>query len=238
MKYEKYALITGGTSGIGLAIAKALAMKKVKIIIIGRTKKALDRVLLEINPLTKCIGIKLDLKQINKIDATIRKNLSTFYKIDYVFNCAGIASFDSIVNTNYKLIRDIYHVNTIVPLLIIKATLPWVKLSTKPIIVNISSNQSIINSQYNAVYGSSKCAINHYTRSLNLELKVYKIKVFTFAPGPVKTKMLVRVLNDLNINQIPEEAISPEELANFILRYIHSKKPQGVFFTNKELINE
>lgn len=238
MKYEKWAIITGGTSGIGLAIAKALALKKVKIIIIGSTQKSINKALLEINPFTECTGIRLDLRRINKIETIIQKNLNHLPKIDYVFNCAGLASFGPIENLNYKIIRDIYYVNTLAPLVLIIATLPWLKFSTKAVIVNISSDQSVINTRFNAVYGSSKCAINHYTRSLNLELQEYKIKVFTFASGPVKTKMLIQALNDLNIKQIPLEAVSPEGLASFILQYINSKKEKDLIFTNKELINE
>jgi NAD(P)-dependent dehydrogenase (short-subunit alcohol dehydrogenase family) len=177
----KVALVTGGSSGIGLAAAKRFIAEGATVYITGRRQEALDAAVASIGGDITAVransGVDSDL---DNLYATIRSKSG---KLDVLFANAGIAEFlplqavtkehyDSILNTNLKGV--IFTVKQAVPLLSIGAS-----------IILTSSVAAYKGLQAFGVYGATKAAVRQLARTWILDLKEQKIRVNVISPGMV-----------------------------------------------------
>ncbi len=188
---SKNILITGGNSGIGLALTKNLLALNNKVI---STYREDGKNLIAINDKNLSI-IKLDQSDIN--------NFNDFEKkiedgaIDVIFNCAGVfgGSFEEqeVENIDFNKFQKVLLVNSISILNIIKIILNNKKKSKLELIINISSNAGSIyhNKDGNAyIYRTSKSALNSITKNLSIDLnKKFGTTVFAIDPGNTNTGM-------------------------------------------------
>ena len=188
---SKNILITGGNSGIGLALTKNLLALNNKVI---STYREDGKNLIAINDKNLSI-IKLDQSDIN--------NFNDFEKkiedgaIDVIFNCAGVfgGSFEEqeVENIDFNKFQKVLLVNSISILNIIKIILNNKKKSKLELIINISSNAGSIyhNKDGNAyIYRTSKSALNSITKNLSIDLnKKFGTTVFAIDPGNTKSGM-------------------------------------------------
>ena len=188
---NKNILITGGNSGIGLALTKNLLALNNKVI---STYREDGKNLIAINDKNLSI-IKLDQSDIN--------NFNDFEKkiedgaIDVIFNCAGVfgGSFEEqeVENIDFNKFQKVLLVNSISILNIIKIILNNKKKSKLELIINISSNAGSIyhNKDGNAyIYRTSKSALNSITKNLSIDLnKKFGTTVFAIDPGNTKSGM-------------------------------------------------
>ena len=219
----KVAIITGGTRGIGYAIARKFLENKAKVVIFGSKKESVDnaiRGLKELNKDYEVIGFYPNLvkeDEVKEIFCTIKDK---YGKIDILVNNAGISSktkiedytedeFDKITNLNIKAVFNCS-----------KMIIPYLK-ETQGVILNTSSMVSIYWQPSGVMYPASKFAVNGITKSLARELASYKIRVNAVAPGIINTDMvkdLPKEMIEPLIKTIPLGRIGePEDIANAFL---------------------
>lgn len=219
----KVAIITGGTRGIGYAIARKFLENKAKVVIFGSKKESVDnaiRGLKELNKDYEVIGFYPNLvkeDEVKEIFCTIKDK---YGKIDILVNNAGISSktkiedytedeFDKITNINIKAVFNCS-----------KMIIPYLK-ETQGVILNTSSMVSIYGQPSGVMYPASKFAVNGITKSLARELASYKIRVNAVAPGIINTDMvkdLPKEMIEPLIKTIPLGRIGePEDIANAFL---------------------
>ena len=219
----KVAIITGGTRGIGYAIARKFLENKAKVVIFGSKKESVDnaiRGLKELNKDYEVIGFYPNLvkeDEVKEIFCTIKDK---YGKIDILVNNAGISSktkiedytedeFDKITNLNIKAVFNCS-----------KMIIPYLK-ETQGVILNTSSMVSIYGQPSGVMYPASKFAVNGITKSLARELASYKIRVNAVAPGIINTDMvkdLPKEMIEPLIKTIPLGRIGePEDIANAFL---------------------
>ncbi len=179
----KFAVITGGNSGIGLATAKLFQKEGAKVIITGRRQEAVDTAVKEIGGNT--VGLVSDAGNMNDI-TTLYQNIKEHAgKIDVLFLNAGVATFgpftsideatfDHMVNVNFKGL--FFNVQKAEPLLNDGAS----------VIFNTSIADQKGFTATN-VYGATKAAVRSLARTLSGELYERKIRVNAIAPGPIDT---------------------------------------------------
>lgn len=182
---NKIALVTGGSSGIGLAAAKELISQNAIVIITGRRKDVLEKTAKEIGaiPLVADQSRVSDLTQLHK---TIQEQVG---KIDILFINAGITgraalienadeeNFDAVIDINFK--GAYFTLSTFIPLLNDGAS-----------VVFLSSNTASMRSPQSSIYQASKAALNSIAKTAAAELAPRKIRVNTVSPGPTKTNVL------------------------------------------------
>lgn len=190
----KVALVTGGSSGIGLATAKRFAAEGATVYITGRKQEALDAAVKSIGGNVKAIQAdSSNLADLDKVYATIRTQSG---KLDVLFANAGIAAFvplsgiteehyDSIINTNLKGV--IFTVQQAVPL-----------LSEGASIILTSSTAGYRGMEAFSVYSATKAAIRQLARSWLIDLKAKKIRVNVVSPGMVDTPAIAGLVGDAN----------------------------------------
>ena len=189
----RIALVTGGGSGIGLAIATTFVKAQITTIIIGRDRKKLDAAAKQLGNL--CHPLPHDLDDLPSIPGLVQQIVSRFGHIDILVNNAGInmkkdftdvtdEEFDRILHTN---VRAVFALSREV----VKIMLP----AGKGNIINISSMASQYGIPKVIAYTASKAAIEGMTKAMAVELSPQGILVNCIAPGFIATDMSAKALN-------------------------------------------
>lgn len=219
-------LITGGSSGIGLALAKKFAELGSKIIIVGRNKDKLTRAMDEISRFfpdksQEIIPLQADVSQHEIYIPLLMQTLDTVGVPDIVVNSAGItkpAFFNAISIEEFRKIIEVNYLGTVAT---IKATLPRMLERNSGHIVNISSVAGFIGTPGYTAYGASKFAIKGLTDALRLELLHTGVKVSIVYPPDTQTPMLEEEnkIKPAVVKALSEAAspVSAEEVAQAIL---------------------
>jgi NAD(P)-dependent dehydrogenase (short-subunit alcohol dehydrogenase family) len=190
---KKIAIITGGGSGIGLAIAEKFVQAGITTIIIGRDEKKLDAAQRQLGDL--CHSIAHDLNDLPSLPGLVQQISGRFGRIDVLVNNAGINmkkdftevtddEFDRILHTNVKSVFTLSRE-------VVKTMLPRKKGN----IINISSMASQYGIPKVIAYSASKAAIEGMTRAMAVELSPDGILVNCIAPGFIATDMSAKALN-------------------------------------------
>ena len=217
---NKTALVTGGTSGIGLEITKAFLRSGASVVFTGRNKEKINKILDSVvtdEPSFngRLHGILMDNTDVSSFEAKISEVLSLIGgKLDVLVNNAGIlgggfgtsseSEFDKVLDTNLK---GAFFLSQIVARHM-KAN------SIRGNILNIASSSSL--RPANSAYTLSKWGIRGLTLGMAKSLIPYGIVVNGIAPGPTKTPMLMdeKETNIANDNSPLERYVMPEEIAN------------------------
>lgn len=199
---NKVALITGGDSGIGKAVALLFAKEGADIAIsyLSETKEAKETQQLVEEYGVKCLIIKGDLSKENHCKKTINKTIDTFKKIDIVVNNAGLHwESESIEEITSEQIIKTFENNFFTYFWITKYALPFLKKGSS--IINTSSVTAYRGSAKLIDYSATKGAIISFTRSLASNLMEKGIRVNAVAPGPIWTPLIASSFDsDKNAN--------------------------------------
>lgn len=185
---RRTALLTGGGSGIGRAIALALAEAGLDVLITGRRPDALA----ETAALHPAIRTHVaDVADPDDHEATVAA-AARFGRIDLVINNAGIGAPGALGEIESEVARQTWATNVLGPILLTQAALPYL-IKSRGSIINLSSTYGVKPAPGHSVYGASKAALEHLTRSWALELADHGIRVNAVAPGPTESEALSRM---------------------------------------------
>lgn len=181
----RYALVTGGTSGLGREIATALADNGWYVYACGRNKQALA----EIDENTLAHGLELDVVNQESIDKAFEKVSEETNHLDAIINFSGVQKMSSLIEGDIKVIQDMLDVNLMGMARVNKTFFPLIKQCNGRII-NCSSECGWMTPQpFNGPYTLSKYAVEAYNDSLRRELMFLDIPVIKIQPGSFKTAM-------------------------------------------------
>ncbi len=202
----KVAIVTGGSSGIGEATAKALAEKGAIVAITGRNQERLEAVAASHDNIT---AIQADSADPSSAADVVEKVLDGSGRLDLLVNNAGAGSMLPISEYGAEQISQMCALNIVAPSLLVKEAASALKKS-KGAIVNISTAVSRNAAPALAHYAATKLALEHLTKSWSIELAGDGIRVNAVSPGPVKSGALTGMMG------LPEEvaqAVEAQEAA-------------------------
>ncbi|WP_172122150.1 SDR family oxidoreductase [Devosia sp. 919] len=220
----KVAVITGGTSGIGFATAKALAQEGAFVFITGRRQAELDAAVAAIGD--NAVGIQADSSNMKDLDQLFDSIKAHKGRVDILFANAGGGAMQSLGEINEEHFDDTFNRNVKGVLFTVQKALPL--LADNASIVLTSSTTSIMGTAAFSVYSASKAAIRNFARSWILDVKDRGIRINVVSPGPVRTPGLVDLAGpdataqqsmlDHLASQIPLGRIGePNEIARAVL---------------------
>ncbi len=195
----KTALVTGGSRGIGLMIARGFVEAGVKTYISSRKASACEEAAAELNKVGTCIPLAHDLGSTAEVHKLADEVKAREKKIDILINNAGAAwaePIDTYSEAGWDKLMDI---NLKAVFLLTQALLPLLRAAgtaeDPARVVNIGSIDGILAPSLESyAYSASKAAVHHLTRNLAKHLAKDNINVNAIAPGPFETKMLAPVL--------------------------------------------
>ncbi|MBD9387871.1 glucose 1-dehydrogenase [Agrobacterium sp. AGB01] len=220
---NKVVIVTGGTSGIGLATAKAFSQQGAFVFITGRRKDALDAAIKEIGG--RVTGVQADMSKLVDIDRLYDAVQQKHAQIDVVFANAGggeMAALGAITEEHYQKTFD---TNVKGTLFTVQKALPLLRDGAS--IILTSSTTSISGTPAFSVYSATKAAVRNFARNWILDLKDRHIRVNAVSPGLTDTAGLNELFgNGENAENtknylsslIPAGRIGqPEEIAKAVL---------------------
>lgn len=191
---RKIALITGGASGIGFAIAKKFVAEGITTIITGRNPRKLKSASASLGDL--CIPLKMDVTKLEAIPRQIKKIISTHGRIDILVNNAGINLKKEMTHVTNEEFQQILLTNVTGVFVISREVAKAMIHQKKGMIINISSMAAQYGLPKVIAYAASKTAIEGMTRSMAVELSPLGVLVNCIAPGFIQTNMSSTALNN------------------------------------------
>tara|TARA_B100000497_G_scaffold24952_1_gene29341 strand:+ start:1441 stop:2196 length:756 start_codon:yes stop_codon:yes gene_type:complete len=187
--YTKTALITGASSGIGMATAKIFARNGINLILCGRRQERLDTLKNELNSLCNIHILNFDVRNKKDVFLKIKSLPKVFSTIDILINNAGNAhGLDKIQDGNVEDWDAMIDINVKGLLYVSKAILPTMLLSQSGHIINIGSTAGKEVYPKGNVYCASKYAVDAINQGMRIDLNGKGIKVGAINPGMVATE--------------------------------------------------
>ena len=180
---DKVIIITGGSSGIGKALAHQFGKRGSKIIITGRKKEELDLALDELSKSgIDCMGHQGDVSKDDENKKLVEETLKKFGKIDVLINNAGISMRALFQETDLEVIRKVMEINFFGAVSATHYTLPHI-INSKGSVIGISSIAGYRGLPGRSGYSASKFALNGFLEALRTELLKTGVHVLTACPG-------------------------------------------------------
>ena len=187
---DKTAIVTGGTKGIGRAIAEALLHEGVSVCIAARSQKEIDRAVRELNQngQGRAIGFRCDVRDYDQVNSLINFAVRELGGLDILINNAGIGIFETVEDTSPEDFRAVLETNLFGGFYCCHAAIPQMKKRGGGYIINISSLAGVNAHPEMAAYNASKFALNGFSEALMQEVRHDNIKVSYIMPGSVNTE--------------------------------------------------
>ncbi|MEI2645220.1 MAG: SDR family oxidoreductase [Candidatus Competibacter sp.] len=217
---DRVAIVTGGVSGIGLAVAHALADAGARVVVTGKNQSRTEAVARELAraPRGDHLGLAVDVRSEADIQRLVEQTLDRFGRIDILVACAGILrgdggtlkplaqlatpEWDQVIDTN---LRGLFLCN--------RAVLPAMIRQRRGDIINLSSVSGRQGRAHDAPYCASKFGVIGLSESLAAEVQQFGVRVQTVLPGAVATP----IWRQNHPIPAPANALPPERVADLIL---------------------
>ncbi|MEU8948654.1 SDR family oxidoreductase [Streptomyces sp. NPDC048489] len=215
----KKIVITGGSSGIGLATARLFADGGAHVLITGRTGSALDTALEQLG--SKAIAVRSDAASLKDIRVLADAVQERFGTVDALFVNAGVTASAPFGSTTEEIYDEVFVVNAKGPYFTVQALAPLLREGSG--VVLTTSVVNVLGLDALSVYSASKAALRSMTRTLARELLPRKVRVNAVSPGPIDSGILerssmpadvVEATKDSYRSTIPMQRLgTPEEVA-------------------------
>ncbi len=210
---NKVALITGGSKGIGLGIAEAMARLGMRVAITSRNKKEAEDVAKQLTSLgaSGAIGIECDVRDWSAQQSAVERILSEWGQLDVVIANAGVGHFEAIDKMTHAHWHDTIDINLTGVFYTLQASVEALKKS-KGYLITMASLAGANFFPTGAAYNASKFGLVGFTQATMLDLRPHGVKVSTIMPGSVATYFN---------NHVPDEAdswkIQPEDIGQMVI---------------------
>jgi NAD(P)-dependent dehydrogenase (short-subunit alcohol dehydrogenase family) len=214
----KVAVITGGTTGIGLATARLFAAEGAKVIATGRNPDTLAAARKELSGVAAVVQSDAgDPAQVRRLFEEVGRAQG---RIDVLFLNAGIAKFAALADSTEELFDEIIQVNLKGPFVALRAALPFLRKGASVIVnTTVGTDRALANA---AVYSASKAALAALVRGAAVELAARGVRVNAVQPGPIQTP----IFGKLGL---------PAEAGEALARRVAESVPLGRFGTADEV---
>ena len=230
---DKIVLITGGTSGIGLELARILATRGARLFLFARSQDNLIKTINDLQTVQtgEYHGIPTDVSDANQAAQSVKGVIETAGVPDLLINCAGAAHPGYVQDLDLEIFRWMMDVNYYGTVFVTKAVLPGMIERQSGYIVNIASLAAVVGMYSYTAYGASKFALRGFSDALRMEMKPHGIQVTIVYPAdtdtpqltyenqykPAELKQILKILPAL-------DPIPPEQVARAIVDGIDRQK--------------
>ncbi len=211
-------VVTGGSTGIGLATAKQLAQAGGKVAICARTTDTLEAAASELREIGgEVLQVRVDVSREEEVGSLVRVVEDAWGGADLLINNAGIGIFGSFLDLAVDDYDDVFAVNVRGLFLCSSAFAPGMVEQGGGVIVNVASLAGKNAFAGGAIYSASKHAVMGMSKSMMLDLRPHGVRVLTVCPGTVYTPFFDKVDQ---FNPVKERSLRAEDVAEMILHVV------------------
>ncbi|MDF2692772.1 MAG: Dehydrogenase [Labilithrix sp.] len=216
---SKIAIVTGASSGIGLAVAKQWVARGGKVALVARTVAKLEEAAAELGA-ENAVPFPLDVANLEELTALPRRVVDRFGQLDVVVNNAGVNYRGSIERFSPEELAKIVTTNLVAPIVLSRAALPC--LERGGALVQIASIAGMVPVPGEATYSASKAGLRAFARAVAYDVEQRGIHVGCVCPGPVDTGFLgdLEEVPDIVLSQ---PMITADEVASAVLQVIDER---------------
>ena len=188
---DRTVIVTGGTRGIGLALAEGFVLAGARVVVASRKADACDAAAAHLRGLGgQAIGVATHTGDVDALGELVDRTVAEFGGVDVVVNNAANALAQPFGQMTPDAWTKSYEVNLRGPVFLTQHALPHLKASTHAAVLNMVSVGAFNFAPMLSIYASGKAALMSMTRSMAAELSPHGIRVNALAPGPVNTDMM------------------------------------------------
>jgi short-subunit dehydrogenase len=234
----KVAVVTGGSSGLGRAIARALVDRKANVVIAARGADKLEEAAAQLRAAGGTVlAVPADITRGEDVDRLFATTLERFGRLDVLVNNAGRSARGQAIDTTSEEFAELMNLNFIALVRCTRAAMPHL-LASRGHLVNIGSLAGKAAARYMGAYSATKHAVSAYSQQLRLELSPQGLHVLLVSPGPI-ARDEPRVYTGEKVASLPPSARKPgggvkvgllksDRLAEQILRACERRKAELV----------
>ena len=184
----KRAIVTGGGSGIGKAIASAFAREGAHVVICGRDARKLELAAAEIGP--QCLAVAADISHADDTNRLVEQAVQEFKRLDILVNNAGVLLAGTAESLTSEQWEQTFNTNVRAVWQLSRAVLPHMRKAGSGAIINVASVLSSLGARNRVAYAASKGAVLALSRAMALDHAEENIRINCICPGIVETEMV------------------------------------------------
>ncbi|GAA4392661.1 SDR family oxidoreductase [Hymenobacter koreensis] len=223
--------VTGASSGIGEALAKAFAREGARLVLSARNEAELHRVAAACAP-AEVLVLPLDLAEAASLSAKAQQVVAHYSRLDVLVNNGGVSQRSLALETSLDVDRRLMEVNYFGTVALTKAVLPQLLQQRSGRVVTISSLVGKFGTPYRSAYAASKHALHGFFDSLRAELHGSGVGITIICPGFIRTGVSINALTGDGralgtMDDATEKGLAPEEFARRALPFIARGEPEA-----------
>jgi short-subunit dehydrogenase len=189
MNTSKVWYVTGASQGLGLTLVKKLLENGYRVAASSRNVNTLNQAVGLIDK-DRFLPLAVDLNNLDGIDESIKQTLARFGRIDVAVNNAGYGMTGTLEETGEQEIRNIFNINVLATVDVVKSVLPVMRSQKSGYIINIGSVAGFVGAPGWSVYSATKAAVAAFSEVIALDVKEFGIKVTVVEPSGFRTGFL------------------------------------------------
>lgn len=235
---DRTVIVTGGTRGIGLALAEGFVLAGARVVVASRKPDACAAAAAHLQALGgQAIGVPAHMGDVDDLGALVAATVAEFGGVDVVVNNAANALAQPIGQMTPAAWEKSYAVNLQGPVFLVQHALPHLRQSASAAVLNMVSVGAFNFAPSLSIYASGKAALMSMTRSMAAELAPAGIRVNAIAPGPVDTDMMrnnpQEAIEAMTNGTLMKRLASPDEMVGAALLLC---SPAGSYMTGQVVI--
>jgi NAD(P)-dependent dehydrogenase (short-subunit alcohol dehydrogenase family) len=188
---DRTVIVTGGTRGIGLALAEGYVLAGARVVVASRKADACEQAAQHLRDLGgSAIGVPTHLGEVDDLGRLVERTVAEFGGVDVLVNNAANPLAEPLGTMSVEALTKSFEVNLRGPVFLVQEALPHLKASEHAAVLNMVSIGAFIFAPMLSIYASMKAALMSFTRSMAAEFVNDGIRVNALAPGPVDTDMM------------------------------------------------
>jgi len=194
--HGKVAIVTGASSGIGLATARLLSSRGAKVVLVSRSREKLEMLSRE---LPGSSAVPADMTRTSEIKRMVEQALAHFGRVDVLINCAGQGYDAPVETTDIEILHNVFDLDLVGPLVAMQQVIPIMRRQKGGTIVNVSSGTALMHLPNMGGYSAIKRALADISLTAREELKTDNIVVCVVYPYVTLTDFEKNTIKDQSL---------------------------------------